>query len=174
MQHTIKAVIGMKRLDNEESRRINYNADFSELERLYDRQFDLIKKGNTDLVTLELVMLGRALDFVCFASEKLGVKLGTDESSVNKFEEVLDAMQRGIVQDNFFSGEGGGIFSCVSAYFGILIIARTGGKWEDTENGRAVNVNGRYAYVDEFIERRLLGLSELSAADYFSSVCLVK
>ena len=174
MVQTIKAVSDMKRLDNEESRRINYDADISELEKVYNRQFELIKKGNTDLVTLELVMLGRALDFVSFASKKLGVSLGTDEVSVKRFEEVLDAMQRGIVQDNFFSGEGGGISGCVSAYLGILIIARIGGKWEDTENGRSVNVNGRYAYVDEFIERRLLGLSELSAVDYFNSVSIVK
>lgn len=164
----------MKRLDNEEGRRINYDADISELERIYERHFELIKQGNTDLVTLELVMLGRALDFVSFTREKLGVKLGTDKGSVKKFEEVLDALQRGIVQENFFEGEGGGISSCISAYFGILIIARTGGVWEDTENGRAVNVNGRYAYVDEFIEKRLLGLSELSAVEYFNSVGIVK
>ena len=164
----------MKRLDNEESRRINYEADISELERIYERHFEMIKQGNTDLVTLELVMLGRALDFVSFTSNKLGVNLGTDKGSVKKFEEVLDALQRGIVQDNFFEGEGGGIAGCISAYFGILIIACTGGTWEDTENGRAVNVNGRYAYVDEFIEKRLLGLSEVSAVDYFDSVSIVK
>ena len=42
----------MKRLDNEQSKTINYSGEIAELESVYERQFDLIKKGNTDLVTL--------------------------------------------------------------------------------------------------------------------------
>lgn len=164
----------MKRLDNEDSRRINYSADISELERFYERQFGMIKKGNTDLVTLELVMLGKALDFVHIAGKKLGIKLSTGESSVKEFEEVLDALCRGVVQDNFFSEDNGSIAGSVSAYLGVLIIANIGGSWEDTENGKAVNVNGRYAYVDEYVERRLLGLSELDAVTYYNSVSVAK
>ena len=57
-----KAVVCMKRLDTEESRKIHYSADMQALEQYYDRQFELIKKGNTDLVTLELVPCR-----VCFA-----------------------------------------------------------------------------------------------------------
>ncbi len=164
----------MKRLDNEQSKRINYSGEISELEHFYEHQFDLIKKGNTDLVTLELVMLGKALDFVQFTHKKLGISLDTGERSVAALEEVIDAFERGVVQDNFFSSENGSIAESVSAYLGILIIANIGGKWEDTEQGMAVNVNGRLAYVSEYVEKRLLGLSELDAVTYFNSVSVVR
>ena len=160
----------MKRLDNENSRKINYHAEIPQLERFYERQFEMIKNGNTDLVTLELVMLGKALDFIQFVRKKLGVELDTEESSVKKLEEVIDALERGVVQDNFFSEDSGNIAGSISAYLGILIIAVIGGEWEDTENGTAVNVNGRYAFVYEYVERRLLGLSALDVLTYFDSV----
>ncbi len=160
----------MKRLDNENSRKINYAADIPELERFYERQFDMIKKGNTDLVTLELVMLGKALDFFHFVKTRLGIELGTKEGAVQTFEEVLDAMERGVIQDNVFSEDGGSIAGIASAYLGLLIIANIGGVWEDTESGMSVNVNGRAAYVFDYIEKRLLGLSALDAVTFFNSV----
>ncbi len=163
----------MKRLDTEESRKIHYSADMQALEQYYDRQFELIKKGNTDLVTLELVMLGKALDFVHLVKKRLGIELQTGERSVKDFEEVMDAFTRGVVQDNFFADECS-IAKGMAAYFGLLMIANIGGEWEDTEGGAVVVVNGRSAYVDEYVERRLLGLSTLDAQTFYNSVKLVK
>lgn len=160
----------MKRLDNEKGRTIDYHTDIPGLERFYERQFEMIKKGNTDLVTLELVMLGKALDFIQMAVKKLGIELDTQENSVKKLEEVIDALERGVVQDNFFSEESGNIAGSMSAYLGMLMIANIGGVWEDTENGTAVNVNGRYAYVYEYVEKRLLGLSALDVQSFYDSV----
>lgn len=160
----------MKRLDHEKSRTINYSADIPTLEAYYDRQFDLIKKGNTDLVTLELVMLGRALDFIRFSKKKLGIALDNSEVSIDAFEEVVDAIDRGVVQDELFSEDSGNIAKSMSAYLGLLIIANVGGKWSDTENGVAVNVNGKDAYVYEYIEKRLLGASGVNAVSYYRSV----
>ena len=160
----------MKRLDSEKSRRLDYSAPIGVLEEYYDRQYDLIKKGNTDLVTLELMMLGRTLGFISLAKNRLGVDLNTEESSVEKFEEVVDAVKRGVVQDELFSDASGGIAASMSAYLGFLIIANIGGKWEDTENGAAVEVNGREVYVYEYIEKRLLGLLETDAVSYYSSI----
>ena len=54
------------------------------------------------------------------------------------------------------------------------MIANIGGAWEDTEGGAVVVVNGRSAYVDEYVERRLLGLSTLDAQTFYNSVKLVK
>ena len=62
----------------------------------------------------------------------------------------------------------------MSAYLGVLIISTIGGGWEDTETGMSVNVNGRSANVDDYIERRLLGLSDLKVQTFYSSVKLVK
>lgn len=164
----------MKRLDNEKNKTIDYAAGTEALERYYDRHFEMIKKGNTDLVTLELLMLGRALDFIHFVNKRLGISLNTTEASVELFEEVIDAVNRGIVQDELFADGTGSIAKSMSAYLGLLILANIGGKWEDTENGVAVNVNGREAYVYAYIEKRLLGLSETSVTDYYQSVRIVK
>ena len=164
----------MKRLDTSESRTIDYSADVASLERYYENRFDLIKKGNTDLVTLELVMLGKALDFIHFAGSKLGITLDTNEASVEKLEEVIDALGRGVLQDNLFSGESGDIAGNMSGYLGVLVIANIGGEWTDTENGAAVNVNDRLAYVCDYIEKRLLGMSELDVMSYFKSVGIVR
>ena len=164
----------MKRLDNEKSRTIDYAAGTAVLEDYYERQFELVKKGNTDLVTLELMMLGRALDFMQFANKRLGVALDTSEASVDLFEEVLDALNRGIVQDDLFSDESGSIAKSLCAYLGLLILANIGGKWEHTENGYAINVNGREAYVNDYIERRLIGLSAEPLPEYYRSVKIVK
>ena len=83
-------------------------------------------------------------------------------------------LERGVGQGNLSASENGSIAESVSAYLGILIIANIGGKWEDTEQGMAVNVNGRLAYVSEYVEKRLLGLSELDAVTYFNSVSVVR
>ena len=80
----------MKRLEHEESRIINYQAEISELEKYYERQFEMIKKGNTDLVTFELVMLGKALDFIHLTKKRLGIELNLGEGSVSVLEEVID------------------------------------------------------------------------------------
>lgn len=164
----------MKRLDNEKNKTIDYSSGIAMLEEYYERQFELIKDGNTDLVTLELLMLGRALDFVSFTKKRLGIKLDTSERSVPLFEEVIDAVNRGVVQDELFSEDSGSIAKSMSAYLGLLILANIGGKWEDTENGVSVNVNGREAYVYEYIEKRLLGISETAAEDFFNSVKAVQ
>lgn len=164
----------MKRLDNEENKTINYSSDIASLERYYEHQFELIKSGNTDLVSLELVMLGKALDFIHLVRKKLGISLSLSEASVNTLEEIFDAFTRGVVQDDLFSEYNGGIAKSMSSYLGLLILANIGGEWTDTENGAAVNVNGRFAYVYEYTEKRLLGLSELSVCDYYKSVRLVK
>ena len=62
----------------------------------------------------------------------------------------------------------------MSAYFGMLMIANIGGKWEDTENGAALNVNGRHAYIYDYIEKRLLGAVETDAVSYYNSVKTVR
>ncbi len=163
----------MKRLEHEDSKKICWSADIPQLEQYYDRQFDMIKQGNTDLVTLELVMLGKALDFVHLVKKRLGIDLQTREASVKDFEEVIDAFTRGVVQDNFFTDEGS-IAKSMGAYLGLLMMANIGGTWEDTENGMAVQVNGRTAYVDEYVEKRLVGLSNLDALTFYNSVKLAK
>lgn len=164
----------MKRLDNEKNKTIDYRSGLEQLEKYYDRQFEFIKKGNTDLVTLELLMLGRGLDFIRYVNKRLGISLNLSESSVELFEEVTDAFTRGVVQDEFFSGETGSIAGNMSAYFGMLMIANIGGEWEDTENGAALNINGRRVYVYYYIEKRLLGAVETDAVSYYNSIKTVR
>lgn len=163
----------MKRLDNESGKEFSYQADISTLEHYYQKQFEMIRKGNTDLVSLELVMLGNALDFMNFVKSSFGITLDGNEKSVLAFEEVLDALSRGIINKNLFDKQTG-IAKNAGAYLGFLIIANIGGKWVDTNEGKAVVVSGREVYVMDFINKRLQNGSELNAAEYFKAVRTLK
>lgn len=163
----------MKRLDTESGKSFSYSADISTLEEYYQKQCDLIKRGNEDLVTFELVMLGNALDFIYFAKKSFGIILDNQEKSIDSFEEVMDALNRGIIQKNLFQKEND-ISRMASAYLGFLILANFGGKWTDTENGAAVNIKNRMVYVSDFVAKRLESGTELNTVEYFKSVRLLK
>lgn len=164
----------MKRLDIESNKTINYLSDISELEKYYEKQYEFIKEGNTDLATLELVMLGNALDFINYADKSFGIKLTGDEKSVSEFDELLDALNRGISQENLFKKGNNNIVTQATGYLGFIIIANIGGEWLDTENGTAVNVNGRTAYIYDFIVKRLQSGSQLNTKEYYKSIKIVK
>ncbi len=163
-------MIAMKRLETESSRRINYNSDIPTLEAYYKEQFELIKKGSADLATLELVMLGNALDFISFAKKSFGIILGSEEKYIILYDEIADALSRGIITDNIYDN----IAKTAGAYLGFLIIANIGGKWIDTESGPALEVRGREVYVADFAERRLLSGSDLNAVEYYNAIKALK
>lgn len=164
----------MKRLDSENEKTINYSADIAQLEKYYQKQYELIKNGNTDLATLELVMLGNALDFINYADKSFGIKLTGSEKSISSLDEILDALNRGISWENLFEPSDDCLAKKACGYLGLIIIANIGGKWTDTENGAAVNVNGRMAYVYDFIAKRLQSGSRLNTEEYYKSIKIVR
>ncbi len=163
----------MKRLETESSKEFSYRSDISVLEGYYQKQYDMIRNGNTDLVTLELVMLGNALDFISFVKDSFGMTLDSDEKSVEVYDEVMDALSRGIVQVNLFDKENN-IAGKAGAYLGFLILANIGGEWADTNTDTAVILNGREVYVMDFARKRLLSESGLNAVDYYKAVKALK
>ncbi len=160
----------MKRLETESGRRINYNSGIPALEDYYYRQYELIKKGSDDLATLELVMLGSALDFISFAKKSFGITLGSEDKYITSYDEVLDALSRGIIKENVYDN----IAKNAGAYLGFLIIANIGGEWIDTESGPAVKILGREIYTADFAEKRLMSESGLNAAEYYNTVKALK
>ena len=164
----------MKRLDNQSGRLIDYSADISLLEAFYQKQYELIKAGNTDLATFELVMLGNALDFIQMVRVSFGVELDGQEKSVGAFEEVLDAFKRGIANKNVFDIAESKIAEKAASYFGFLIIANSGGEWLDTPDGAVVSIQGRDAYVYAFIRQYLSGNADISAVQYYRNTKLIK
>ena len=164
----------MKRLDNQSGRVIDYSADITQLEDFYQKQYELIKAGNTDLATFELVMLGNALDFIQMVRVSFGVELDGQEKSINAFEEVLDALKRGIANKNVFDIAESKIAEKAASYFGFLIIANSGGEWLDTPDGAVVSIQGRDAYVYAFIRQYLSGNADISAVQYYRNTKLIK
>ena len=164
----------MKRLDNHSARQIPYSEPVSRLEEFYQKQYELIKAGNTDLATFELVMLGNALDFIQIVRTSFSSVLDGSEDSVTILEEVLDALKRGIANKNVFDIAQSRLAENAAAYLGFVIIATIGGTWEDTGNGAAVSVKGRSAFVDEFVRQYLCGDTELSAVQYYRNIKLLK
>ena len=164
----------MKRLDTQSGKVIDYSASVAQLEEFYQKQYELIKAGNTDLATFELVMLGNALDFIQMVKISFGVDLDAEEKSVHAFEEVLDAFKRGIANKNVFDIAESRIAEEAASYFGFLIIANSGGEWLDTDEGAVVSVKGRDAYVYAFIKQYLSGNADISAIQYYKNTKLIK
>ena len=123
----------MKRLETECGRGFSYHSAIPVLEEYYQKQYDMIKNGNTDLVTFELVMLGNALDFISLIQKTLGISLSSDEKCVEIYDEVMDALSRGIINRNLFD-KNNDIAKKSGAYLGFLIIANIGGEWIDTSD----------------------------------------
>lgn len=163
----------MKRLDTESSNGFSYHSNIPTLEKYYQKQYELIRKGNTDLATLELVMLGNTLDFISFVRKSFGMSLSADEKSITAYDEVMDALNRGIINANLFDKDNN-IAKKAGAYLGFMIIANVGGNWVDTENGAAVLIRGREVYVLDFAQKRLESGTELNAADYYNAVRTLK
>ena len=164
----------MKRLDTQSGKAVDYSADVAQLEDFYQKQYELIKAGNTDLATFELVMLGNALDFIQMVRVSFGVELDGQEKSINAFEEVLDAFKRGIANKNVFDIAESKIAEKAASYFGFLIIANSGGEWLDTPDGAVVSIQGRDAYVYAFIRQYLSGNADISAVQYYRNTKLIK
>ena len=161
--------MAVKRLERECGRGFSYNSDISVLEQYYQKQYDLIRNGNTDLVTFELVMLGNALDFIALIKKTMGINLDSKENSIEIYDEVMDALSRGIINRNLFDREND-ISKKAGAYLGFIIIANIGGEWIDTPDGEAVIIDGRDIYVCDFARNRLMSGSELDAAEYYKKV----
>ncbi len=159
----------MKRLERECGRGFSYNSDIPVLENYYQKQYNLIRGGDTELVTYELVMLGNALDFIDFVKRSFGINLDSKEKSVELYEEVMDALSRGIIKENLFD-KNHDIAKKSGAYLGFLIIAGVGGEWMDTSDGGAVLIDGREIYVCDFAINRLMSGSELNAVDYYKKI----
>ena len=168
-----EGVVVMKRLETECGRGFSYTSDIHVLEHYYQQQYKLIKNGNTDLVTFELVMLGNALDFIDLVKRTIGIPLDSRESCIEMYDEVMDALSRGIINRNLFD-RNNDISKKAGAYLGFLIIANVGGEWIDTAEGEAVIIDGREAYVCDFARNRLMSGSELNAADYYKKVKMIR
>ena len=159
----------VKRLESECGRGFSYKSSIPVLEEYYQKQYDLIRNGNTDLVTYELVMLGNALDFIDFVKRYFGISLDEREKSVEIYEEVMDALSRGIINENLFD-KNNNIAAKAGAYLGFLVIAGVGGEWMDTSEGGAVVIDGRNIYVCDFAANRLMSGSELNTTDYYRKI----
>ena len=159
----------MKRLERECGRGFSYNSEIPVLEHYYQEQYNLIRKGDTELVTYELVMLGNALDFIDFVKRSFGMTLDGKERSVELYEEVMDALSRGIINENLFDKKHNSAKKA-GAYLGFLIIAAIGGEWIDTSSDGAIIIDGREVYVCDFAANRLMTGSELNAVDYYKKV----
>ena len=164
----------MKRLETNSGQTVNYSADVALLEDFYQKQYELIKAGNTDLATFELVMLGNALDFIQMVRFSFGIELNGNEKSAGAFEEVLNAFKRGIADKNVFDIAESKIAEKAASYFGFLIIANSGGEWLDTPDGAVVSIEGRHAYVYAFVRQYLSGNTDISAVQYYKNTKLIK
>lgn len=86
---------------------IDYTLSEKELEKYFDSQMTLARNGQEELSTVELMMLGYALDFISFAKNAAHVDIHFDEESLERFDTVLEVVhvlmqKEGLPENQFY------------------------------------------------------------------------
>ena len=149
---------------------IDYSLSREELADYCDQQMELVKSGQKELATIELMMLGYALDFIDFAHNAVQVDIDFDEENLELFDEILEALHEvsaggGLTQENFND-----IVKKATAFFGVFILKNIGGNWVQTNIGMAINLNETNAFVYNRIARRIINGKEDEVVSFYQVV----
>lgn len=85
---------------------IDYSLSEEELDAYCDRQMELMRNGQDELATIELMMLGYALDFIDFVKNEVQTDISFAEENLGLFDAVLETLHElvaegGLTQDDF-------------------------------------------------------------------------
>ena len=146
---------------------IDYSLSREELADYCDRQMELINNGQEELATVELMMLGYALDFISFARNFVQEDIDFAEENLERFDAILETLHEllaggGLTQDNFND-----IVKKATGFFGVLILKNLGGNWVQTNVGMAINFNETNAFVYNRIARRIYNGKEDEVISFY-------
>lgn len=134
---------------------IDYSLSEKELGKYFDSQMALVRNGQEELSTVELMMLGYALDFISFAQNAAHVVINFGEESLERFDAVLEAvhvlMQKGGLPENQFYD----IVKSATGFFGVFLFKNIGGSWVQTNIGPAVRLKETNAFIYNRVARRI-------------------
>ena len=134
---------------------VDYTLSDNELSEYFDEQYRLIDEGKRQPATMELAMLGYALDFLDFAEKSANKKIDFTEGSLGVFDGILEALYK-MFQQNAPSNE---VFvdmvKRATGYFGVMILKNIGGNWVQSNLGMGISIKGTNAFIYNKIARRL-------------------
>ena len=125
---------------------VDYQLSEQELAEYFDLQSQLLKEGKRESATMEIAMLGYALDFLEFAEKAANTKIDFSEESLGLFEAILEAIYN-MFSEQAPTGEAfDDLAKRATGYFGVLILKNIGGNWVQSNVGMGVNINGTNAF----------------------------
>lgn len=154
--------------------RIDYTLSRQELEDYFDKQMELIKSGQDKQATIELMMLGYALDFIYFAKNVANVELGLGEEDIEMFDRILGAIHKLVKQGKLEQENFNDLAKKATAFFGVLILKNLGGNWAQSNVGMVINLCGANAFVYSRVARRILNGEEDEVVSFYQAVKAMK
>ncbi|MBN1058844.1 hypothetical protein [Clostridium botulinum] len=134
---------------------VDYSKSIEELTMYYDEQLELIKQERNELATLELMMLGYAIDFIEWIKEVFKIELTLGEESLSEFDRILEDVHQMYMKNGLREEVLNDLLKKCSGYFGLVILSNYKGNWVDSNLGPAIQINGVNAFVYNCIKRRI-------------------
>ena len=148
----------------------DYSLPPAELDKLLSSRMKFKKSvyglRNDDVLYLEYVMLGYALDFIDFVGNNFNIEINFDEENLAQYCGIMSALQRSFAEEppsaDFFDS----LLKGATGFFGIMVIKNLGGNWAPSNIGMAVIHNGTSAFVMNRVGRYLQGGGDEMSALY--------
>ncbi len=134
---------------------VDYSKSIEELTMYYDEQLELIKQERNELATLEVMMLGYAIDFIEWIKEVFKIELTLGEESLSEFDRILEDVHQMYMKNGLREEVLNDLLKKCSGYFGLVILSNYKGNWVDSNLGPAIQINGVNAFVYNCIKRRI-------------------
>ncbi|NFH81644.1 hypothetical protein FDA09_15395 [Clostridium botulinum] len=134
---------------------VDYSKSIEELTMYYDEQLELIKQERNELSTLELMMLGYAIDFIEWIKEVFKIELTLGEESLSEFDRILEDVHQMYMKNGLREEVLNDLLKKCSGYFGLVILSNYKGNWVDSNLGPVIQINGVNAFVYNCIKRRI-------------------
>lgn len=154
--------------------RIDYTLSEQELEAYFDKQMELVKNGQEELATFELMMLGYAIDFIYFAKNAASAEIEFGEENLNKFDMILGAIHKLVAAGKLEQENFNDLAKKAAAFFGVMILKNIGGNWAQSNAGMVINLCGTNAFVYNRVARRMYNGEEDEVVSFYQAIKAVK
>lgn len=149
---------------------VDYHLSKQELTEYFDLQYQLLQEGKRTQATMELAMLGHALDFIAFAENAATTQIDFSEESLGVFEAILEAIYKMFSNQAPSREDFDDMVKRATGYFGVLILKNIGGNWVQSNVGMGININGTNAFLYNRIARRLTNGREDEVISFYEAL----
>lgn len=152
---------------------IDYSKTIDELISYFDGEVEKINSGEIEQASMELVMLGYAIDFLFFAKEATDLVLDFEEAVIPTFDAILEAIHKNFCKQPPTEEDFNDILKQATGFLCVVMWKNLGCGYVSSNLGIGVNINDTNAFVMNRVGRRLQNGSEddiISFYDYVKSL----